>query len=333
MDKTVNMEKEKKNRKILITGATGFVGQALCRQLLGQGYDVQILLRDPKAFSKIPLQLGAGYILGCLEDEASLEAACAGREQVIHLAGHAHVGKGLEQQAMDINLVGTSNLLIAAINTGASRIVYLSSTLAEAAATGKGDITAYGESKLQAEQLLESPANQDRISSLILRAVSVYGPGMKGNISRMISMIERGRLPPLPEVNNQISLISVEDLATAIRLAMDAPVSKQQTYTLSDGESYSIAELERAIYAALGKPFPRWRTPHMVLYGASVIAGLLSSITGRGGAISTRTYRNLTSDNLFSNEKAVSELGFKPSMTFFEELPKIVESIRETREN
>ena len=319
-------------RRILITGATGFVGRALCHALIGEGHDVQVLLRDPSQFSQIPLTLGAGYIIGSLEDERSLGEACSGRELVIHLAGLAHVGKGLERQAMESNFVGASNLLIAATNARVRRFLYLSSTLAEAAATGEGDVTAYGESKFQAEQLIEAASKQGKISSVILRSVNVYGAGMKGNISRMISMIERGRLPPLPEVNNQISLISVDDLAAALLLAMEADESGQKSYTVTDGESYSVAAMERAIYAALGKPFPRWRTPHMVVYGASQIAGFVSSITGGSGAISARTYRNLISDNLFSNEKAVSELGFKPSTTFYEELPKLIESIRESAE-
>ena len=318
--------------RILITGATGFVGRALCQALLGKGHDVQILLRDPSQFSQIPLTLEAGYIIGSLEDEGSLGEACSGRELVIHLAGLAHAGKGLEHQAMESNFAGTSNLLIAAINARVSRFLYLSSTLAEAAATGEGDVTAYGESKFQAEQLIETVSKQGKIASVILRSVNVYGAGMKGNISRMISMIERGRLPPLPEVNNQISLISVDDLAAAILLAMETDESGQKSYTVTDGESYSVTAMERAIYVALGRPFPRWRTPHMVLCSASQIAGFVSSITGRGGAISARTYRNLISDNLFSNEKAVSELGFKPSTTFYEELPKLIESICESAE-
>ena len=318
--------------RILITGATGFVGRALCQALVGKGHDVQILLRDPSQFSQIPLALGAGYIIGSLEDKRSLGEACSGRELVIHLAGLAHAGKGLERQAMESNFVGASNLLIAATNARVRRFLYLSSTLAEAAARGEGDVTAYGKSKFQAEQLIETASKQGKISSVILRSVNVYGAGMKGNISRMISMIERGRLPPLPEVNNQISLISVDDLAAALLLAMEADESGQKSYTVTDGESYSVAAMERAIYAALGKSFPRWRTPHMVLYGASQIAGFVSSITGGSGAISARTYRNLISDNVFSNEKAVSELGFKPSTIFYAELPKLIESIRESAE-
>ncbi len=317
--------------RILITGATGFVGQALCQQLLGKGFDVQILLRDPEQFNRIPLQLGASYVLGSLEDELSLEAACSNRDTVIHLAGLAHVGKKQGKQAMEINFHGSSKLLDAAINCGVKRFVFLSSTLADAAEKGQGDVTAYGESKLQFERLLQSAATQEKIESVILRAVNVYGKGMKGNIAAMISMIDRGRLPPLPKTNNQISLISVNDLAYWIVLAMEQSVATGQLYTLTDGQNYSISKLENAIYQALGRPIPGWRTPHMVLYGASLVAGLLFSMGLGNGSISGRTYRNLTSENLHSNEKAVAELGFKPAETFYRQLPEIIDAMHQQK--
>jgi len=344
------------NNRILITGATGFVGQALCRQLMLQkgqvvpggregqeseevlespsshGLDIQLLVREPSDFSKIPPRLGARSIVGSMQDEASLVAACSCRNQVIHLAGPAHVGNGSEQQAVDTNIQGTRNLLDAAIDAGVSRIVYLSSSLAAAAASGEGDLTAYGESKLQAEELLQSASGEGKIDVVILRAVNVYGPGMKGNIASMISMIDRGRLPPLPRLKNKISLLSVDDLAQALLLVLAVRETKAQAYTLTDGQQYVIEDIEKAIYRALDKPFPVWRTPHMVLYGAALIAGFVSSITSGGGTISSRTYRNLTSDNLFSNERAVADLGFVPSTDFFQQLPAIVKGIRNTAE-
>jgi UDP-glucose 4-epimerase len=342
------------DNRILITGATGFVGQALCRHLMLQkgqvvpggregreneealespsnlSLDIQVLIREPSDFSKIPPGLGAGYILGSMQDEASLVAACSGRNQVIHLAGFAHAGRGSEQQAVDTNIQGTRNLLDAAIDADVSRIVYLSSSLAEAAASGEGDVTAYGESKLQAEELLQGASNEGKMDVVILRAVNVYGPGMKGNIARMISMIDRGRLPPLPRLKNKISLLSADDLAQALLLVLAVRETKQQVYTLTDGKQYSIEDIQSAIYRTLDKPMPSWRTPHMVLYAASLIAGAVSSITGGSGAISSRTYRNLTSNNLFSNERAIADLGFAPSTDFFQQLPKIVKAVRNT---
>ena len=318
--------------KILITGATGFVGQALCRCLVGRGFDVQILIRDPADFHKIPLELGAGMVLGSLENETSLAVACAGRDCIIHLAGIAHVGGRLAKQAMECNLTGTQNLLAAAIKANVSRLVFLSSSLAQAAATGVGDVTGYGQTKLQAERLLQEAALAGQIDIAILRAVNVYGPGMKGNINRMISMIDKGRLPPLPEIKNQISLLSSQDLSQALLLAMESAKPIENPITVSDGERYSVAEIEMAIYHTLGRVKPSWRIPHVILYLASLLAGLVSKLSGGHGSISSRTYRNLVSDNLFSNDRAEAELGFKPSATFYQSLPAIIEAMREDTE-
>lgn len=322
-----------KKSKILITGATGFIGQAFCQCLIGRGFEVQILLRDPDTFNKIPLELGASIIMGSLENETSLAVACAGQDHIIHLAGIAHVGGGSAIKAKETtqtNLVGTQNLLAAAIKAKVGRFVFLSSSLAAAAAAGQGDITEYGESKFQAEQLLQEAAVAGLIDVAILRAVNVYGPGMKGNISRMISMVDKGKLPPLPKIDNRISLVSAHDLSLALLLALQSTKQKASPFTITDGQQYSISEIEQGIYLALGRSKPRWRTPHMVLYCAASIAGLVSVATGRGGSISSRTYRNLTSENLFSNDLAELELGYEPSTTFYQSLPAIVNSLRET---
>jgi nucleoside-diphosphate-sugar epimerase len=313
-------------RKLLITGATGFIGQAVCLGLIDRGFDVKILLREPSNFKKIPIKLGATIVLGSLDNESALAVACDGCDQILHLAGMAHTGKGKAKQAVATNLDGTQNLVAAAIKAKVGRLVFLSSSLAEAAASGNGDVTAYGESKLAAEQLLQQAAKEQQIEVVIVRSVNVYGPGMKGNIARMISMIDKGRMPPLPEINNQISLVSAADLAHALLLALDVKAPSDSVITVTDGQQYSITQIESAIYRNLGRPMPRWRAPAMLLYCAAAMAGMASRITG--GSISSRTYRNLTCDNLFSNDKARSELGFEPSITFYDSLQKIVEAIR-----
>lgn len=267
--------------------------------------------------------------MGALENETSLAVACANQGCVIHLAGIAHVGGRKDSQAMEANLFGTQNLLAAAIKGNVGRLIFLSSSLAEAAATGQGDVTAYGESKLLSERLLQEAASAGQIEVSVLRAVNVYGPGMKGNIARMISMIDQGKLPALPKINNRISLVSSQDLAQLLILALESSKTCESPITVTDGQQYSIAEIEQAIYQALGRPNPRWRMPHILVYCASLIAGMISRLTGNGGSISSRTYRNLTSDNLFSNAVAISELGFEPGTTFYQSLPGIVQHIRE----
>lgn len=311
----------------MVTGATGFVGQALCRRLIKENWELRLLLRSSAKIACLPAELRANSILGNMLDSDSLEEACAGIDTILHLAAVAHVGDISEQLSEDNNLVGTENLLQAALNQQVSRIVFLSSSLAQAAELSTGDVTAYGRGKLAAEVVLTKAGDRKQIEVVILRPVNVYGVGMKGNIAGMISMIKSGSLPRLPALLSRISLLGVEDLAEALVLAAKSPEAAGKIYTLTDGQVYSISEIEIAIYEVLGKPLPNWRTPAMLLYMASAVAGLLSKLGLRDSSISTRTYRNLKSDNVFENDKICRELGFKPQEDLFTALPIIVEKL------
>ncbi|MDA1372680.1 MAG: SDR family NAD(P)-dependent oxidoreductase [Proteobacteria bacterium] len=319
---------------ILVTGATGFIGQHLCSQLHGSGFHVRTLLRSAAQSAQFPAELELEHLTGDLSDSASLSAACRDVDVLIHLAGVAHVNNISAKNLQQTNVDGTARLLQAAIDNQVRRIILLSSSLAQAAESKHAQSTAYGRSKLEAEQLVLAAQQQGRIEAVVLRPVNVYGPDMKGNIAGMITRIANGRLPPLPRLDNRISLVSVADLVQALTLAVDAVVAAGKIYPVTDGVSYRVGEIEQAIYAALGKNLPAWRTPRMVLYGAAVLVGCLHNLLslvgfkrGAGGGISGRTYQNLVSDNLYSNDVICSELGFKPVVNFYDSLPAIVDSI------
>jgi UDP-glucose 4-epimerase len=321
-------------QKILVTGATGFIGLALCNRLVNEHFDVRVLLRNPVKEKRLPAALQAELVLGNLLDSGSLQAACADVDIVLHLAGTAHVSSHAEQSVdNDANFTGSANLIEAAIKQGVKHLVFLSSSLAAAAEINSGDITAYGRAKRAVEIKLLEAARQSQLTSTILRPVNVYGIGMKGNIAAMISLIHRGLMPRLPALHSRISLLGVEDLASAILLAANTDRSSQtsQIYTVTDGRVYPVTAIEEAIYQALGKRLPRWKTPAVILYAGAVLAGIMAKILGRRSSISGRTYRNLTTDNLFSNDEICAELGFKPSSNLYGMLPQIVEEIVENR--
>lgn len=338
------MTSQSKATTVLVTGATGFIGFELCTYLLHLGYSVKVLLRGQDQVQLFTPHEHLTHCIGCVEDFPSLQRACCDIDVVIHLAGIAHVNSAGDDLFQKINIKGTDNLLKASIEQGVKRIIFMSSSLAHAAETSEGDVTAYGQSKLTAERNLKSAHDRGDIEVVILRPVNVYGPGMKGNIVSMISMIDRGLLPGLPKIDSQISLVGVNDLAIALGLTILSSEASGKTYNITDGEKYSISAIEAAIYDVLGKEFPRWRTPHFVVYTAAVSAGwllglrslsrkLVAAIAGgnkrkasKGGGISGRTYHNLVSENLFSNELICHELGFKPSTTLYLTLPNILKT-------
>ncbi|MDP6416189.1 MAG: SDR family NAD(P)-dependent oxidoreductase [Gammaproteobacteria bacterium] len=318
---------------VLVTGAAGFIGQSVCSELCASGYQVRSLLRSADQAQLFSPQQNVDCPTGDLLDLASLQSACVGVDVVIHLAGIAHVDNISEKKLQEVNTDGTANILKAASENQVKRIVFLSSSLAQAAEMDSPHSTAYGRSKLAAEQLLQVAQKQGAIEVVILRPVNVFGPGMKGNINRMISMISKGRLPPLPKLDSRLSLVGVEDLAGAITLATDATEADGKTYYVTDGVSYSVNEMEQAIYAALDKKIPAWRTPRMVLYAAAAAAGCLGKLLNSiglkrdAGGISGRTYQNLITDNLFSNGPLCEELGFTPKSNFYDSLSHIIETI------
>ena len=323
-----------RNKIVLVTGAAGFIGQHLCRHLLNSGFKVRTLLRDANQAELFPPEPELEHSTGDLLDVESLEAACTNIDVLVHLGGVAHVNNLAEDTLREINVDGTRNILQAAIRNDVQRVILMSSSLASSVETGKVSGTAYGRSKLAAEELVSAAQERGEIESVVLRPVNVYGAGMKGNIASMIALIGKGRLPPLPKTGTQISLVGVDDLVQAVILIVNAHEAAGKTYNVTDGISYSIAAIEESIYRAWGRKIPVWQTPRVILYVAAVVMGWLSRLNGltrlrriAGADISGRTYQNLVTDNLVSSDQLCEELGFKPLCNFYESLPDIVEFI------
>jgi len=318
------------NKVILVTGATGFIGDHVCRHLLDAGYRVRALIRQQHS-STIYNHSSFEHCNGDLSDSDSLIRACEGIRVVIHIAGVAHVNNVNDESLHRVNVGGTESLLSAALGQKVKRFILMSSSLAGVCDEEGNATTGYGQSKIDAEQLLLSAINSGSIEGVILRPVNVYGPGMRGNIASLISRISRGRMLPLPRLGTLISLIGVDDLCRAIAIAIESARAIGKTYILTDGKQYTVNDIESEIYRALGKRMPRWRTPRVLLYLAVFGAELVSKILGLFGvklptlkSVSTRTYRNLTTENLFDNSEVCKELNFKPTSTFYSSLPGIV---------
>lgn len=324
-------------KKVAVTGADGFIGTHLCSYLLRQDYFVRALVRSDHKDSNTKTDgSGAGdgaaaeVTIADICDADSLSSAFDGVDTVFHLAGVAHIGSGDYRFMQRLNVEGTSNVLMAAVASRVRRLVFFSSSLARACESGTGDITDYGRTKLEAERLLLAAHRRGDIEVVVLRPVNVYGVEMKGNIKAMIAMIARRRLPPLPRLENSLSLVGIDDLVKATVLAAESRDAGGKTYYVTDGKTYAINEIEQAIYQALGRKLPRWHSPRVLLYAASALAGVLGKMTNSGPGISIRTYHNLTRSNTFSNQEIESDLGFAPTRNLYDELPGIVANITGT---
>jgi len=311
--------------KALVTGAGGFIGQVLCRQLLAAGVPLVTLSRSALPDTgRFAAGLEKPGFSGDIRDREVLDRAVAGVEVVYHLAGIAHVEGADRNLLQAVNVAGTASLAQAAAAAGVRRLVYFSSSLAAAAETNPENSTAYGRSKLDAERCLREVAQQAALEVIVLRPVNVYGPGMKGNLAALIRYIERGILPPLPRVKTCLSLIGVDDLCSAARLVGTHQQASGRTYVVSDGVDYPLKELEAAIYAALGRVVPAWALPKPAWWlGALAMEVRNRLLAGRRGP-GLRTYHNLFSDGRYSNRALCEETGFRPQQDFYTALPGLL---------
>ena len=309
----------------LITGSSGFVGRTLLARLATFNQRPPLLRLLERRPTEHPTVFQS--CAGDLGDPQSLRRACEGIDTVIHLAGIAHVGSAASAEARAINLDGSLSLLRMAIDAGVRRFVFLSSTLSS------DQSIQYGRDKHAVEEALLAAAAAGSIEVVILRAVNIYGVGMRGNIAAMIRLISSGVLPRLPKLTNRLSLVGVDDVVSALLLAatLDSPADPSALMaklairvTLTDGCTYEINAIEKSIYDAVERSPSHWRLPVVLLFAASAMAELLEKLRIFRSGIGLRTYRNLTRDNVFDNHSAKAELGFEPSTTFFAQIDKLV---------
>jgi nucleoside-diphosphate-sugar epimerase len=244
---------------VLVTGANGFIGRALCGVLAASGRRVRKAVRMP-----VP-GLPDAVVVGDIGPDTDWRTALEGVSGVVHLAARTHV---LRETATDplaayrkINVSGTERLARSAAAGGIRRLVIVSSVKVSGERTEERPFTedgaprpedAYGVSKWEAEQSLSRIAAETGLEVVALRPPLVYGPGVKGNFLRLMNLVARGVPLPLGAVDNRRSLIYTGNLAGAIVKALDAPQAAGRTYLVSDGEDVSTPDLVRGLARALG---------------------------------------------------------------------------------
>lgn len=212
---------------IAITGATGFIGQSICRQLRDQGFSVRVLVRSPEKAS-LPALQGAELIPGNLDDAESLRRLVANAEAVIHCAGNV---RGATQAQFDrVNVDGTRRLLQAIRSTETTpRLLALSSLAAR-----EPQLSFYATSKRRAEDVLHEEGSG--VPWTILRPPAVYGPGDREMLP-VFRLMARGIVLTAGSPRARFSLLYVEDLSAAVIAWLRGDVPAEAVFTLDDGQS------------------------------------------------------------------------------------------------
>ena len=320
--------------KILVTGATGFIGKHFIQQLLQKKIQIRVLIRDTQKSIQFPKEVE--IFRGDLTDAKSLVNACTDIETVYHLGGYAHAwaenNRTFADQHHAINFQGTQNILQEALNSGVKKFIFFSSVKAVADSENCIDEnwdnlpnTPYGLAKRKAEEIVLAAKNSG-MHVCVLRPALVYGPNWKGNLENMLRAVARGVFPPLPETKNCRSMISVNDICQAACLAALNPEANGKIYFVTDGVDYSTRQLYVLMRNALGKRIPIWHIPLWFFKLMAGVGDLGQKIIKRRLPFNSDAMTKLFGSAQYSSERIRSELGFKPIYDLKKMLPNIVKS-------
>jgi UDP-glucose 4-epimerase len=300
---------------IALTGATGFIGQFLLRELPRRGYRLRVLLRRP---SVVPLE-AASAVVGDLARPQNMAAALADADAVIHSAGIAHAMSGVpEDDYRVLNTEATIALARAAQRAGVRRFVFLSSIRAQSGPTADHVLTetespaptdAYGRSKLAAEEGLAEVA----IDWVALRLTLAYGPGVKGNMSHLLRLARSPYPLPFGAFKAKRSLLALENLAAGVQTILSAPGPLRRSLIVADPQPVTVGEMITALRRGLGRRAGLLPVPPGILAAALRAMGKSEIYERLAGA-------------LVADPSALMELGFKPAVSTQEGLAKLARS-------
>jgi len=290
-------------QKVLVTGATGFVGQRLVNYLKLEGFAIRAVGRKPIFDIET-------IICDFLNDNIP-ESAFKGIDIVFHLAGYTHDLKsklGVRDIYQKMNVDITAELLSLSVKNNVKKFIFVSSVKAGGLPI-KGECASeedqrdpdgiYGKTKREAELKVLEIGRESGMHVSILRPSLIYGSNVKGNLQLMMQGIQKSWFPPLPETNNLRSMIHVDDIVRALLLLASNKKANGKIFIATDGRAYSSRNIYEIMCHVLGKNIPSWSIPYFLFNAIALINHNLRYKIGK-----------LLGDECYSSKKLQS-LGFK----------------------
>ncbi|NHJ14535.1 MAG: NAD-dependent epimerase/dehydratase family protein [Candidatus Thorarchaeota archaeon] len=322
--------------KVLLTGATGFIGRRLAARLVQENHEVTALVRNSSNRSGLPET--TTFVEGDMLDERSLEGAVAGQDAVIHLAAYFDFYPSDEELMFETNVQGTKNLVNACLGTTVERFVYCSSTEAIGPVRfppGTEDTElrpnyAYGESKILAETAIKETCKDTELNYIILRPTGIFGEGDFYVMFEIIKELYRERIPALPSnLESEFMFLYVDDVVEGFVAAVGSKSALNTTIILCPDEPMSWRELVELVTTHLGVASPRLRVPKAMAKAGMV---LLSPLRRRDSKLGRHSFfwnpkavDDIFAERVYTNERAKRLLGWSPRNSMQDGLAKTMD--------
>jgi nucleoside-diphosphate-sugar epimerase len=317
-------------QRLLITGANGFVGRALCAEAARRNFVVHGATRSDCALPCADVS----WVVGSMDGAADWGTGLAGVNLAVHLAARVHVMGDTAANPLDefrrINVQGTLNLARQAVKAGVRRFVFISSVKVNGESTSPGHpfsaddtlvpLDAYGISKMEAEQGLREIAVETGMEVVIIRPPLVYGPGVKANFAAMMRWLRLGVPLPLGAIHNKRSLVALDNLVGLIVNCLTHPAAANQTFLVSDDEDVSTTELLRRMGQAMNHPARLIPVPALLVKAAATLVGKQDMAQRLCGSLQVDI------------QKTRQLLGWRPPLTLDQGLKKTAEGLKHEKD-
>jgi nucleoside-diphosphate-sugar epimerase len=321
--------------KVLVTGATGFLGKALARRLHARGDEVTALGRNPSILAELARE-GLRPLRADLGDEAAIRAACQGQEIVFH-SGALSSAWGPASEFFRANVLGTRHVIAGCEAAGVRRLVHVSTPsiyfrfesrleVREDAPLPAQPANEYARTKLLAEAEIDQ-AHARGLPVISIRPRAIFGEGDNAILPRLISRLASGRLRVIGDGQNITDLTYVENVVDALLLCAEAPENLLgRKYNLTNGEPLPLWGLIRQVCAALGYEYPRRSIPYPVAMGlATVLEGVSRLLPGQPEPLLTRYMVGvLAKSTTLDISAARRDLGYAPRVSVQEGFERFV---------
>ena len=323
-------------KKVLVTGATGFLGKYVVKELVEHGYQVRAFGRNSKVGRSLE-NSSVSFFQGDLTKAEDVLEAFKEMDMVVH-AGALSTVWGPWEDFYQANVLGTKYVLEACRQTGIQRLVYVSSpsiyaapkdqlAIKESDAPEENNLNNYIRSKLASEKLFKDYPD---VPSIILRPRGLFGVGDTSILPRVINLSQKIGIPLIGDGRQLMDMTCVENVALAIRLAIEAPEAKGEVYNITNGEPRAFRDLLEESLVGLGYPIRYRKIPAYLLSGiASSLEFLYKSLNLKGEPPLTRyTYYLLRYSQTLDISKAERELGYRPKISISEGIEQYVQDYR-----